>query len=203
MITQFRMQLQLDTETVEYLEHLCQYEPQSLDECFTDREPSINFTVKFPNDYQMDIKCCGVDYEEGGSNTAWTEAVLFNENGCEVGFTEPEDSILGEFWIERDNINYTVEVVANPDLKRSKTYVADLTEHQHVCLIYGSDNTFCGVLKVYGDMPTAKDIAEIRDSSRFNQLIVHGEPYALMTLLRERGFVVNKLDFSPNNVAYL
>lgn len=37
-------------------------------------------TAIFGNGIEMDIKLCGVQYEDGGFNKPWTEAVLF-KNG--------------------------------------------------------------------------------------------------------------------------
>ena len=63
----------------------------------------------------MDIKCCGVEYREGESNTAWTEAVLFL-NGSQVGFTDPSNEFFTE-WILDDiggNV-YSVSVIKEGD----------------------------------------------------------------------------------------
>ena len=57
----------------------------------------------------MDIKCCGVQYEEGGVNTAWTEAVLF-KNGSEVCHSEPNEGFFGEWTLETNGDEYVVNV---------------------------------------------------------------------------------------------
>ena len=66
---------------------------------------TISYTAKFENGIEADIKCCGVDYEVNNSNTAWTEAVLFN-NGCQICCSEPSDHYFGT-WILEDNDNNT------------------------------------------------------------------------------------------------
>lgn len=48
------------------------------------------------NKIEMDIKCCGVQYENGGYNNAWCEAVLF-EDGCEVACSEIDGDFFGEW----------------------------------------------------------------------------------------------------------
>jgi hypothetical protein len=42
----------------------------------------------------------------------WTQCVLFDSNGCEVSFTEPNDSFLGEYVLYDDECGsqYTVLV---------------------------------------------------------------------------------------------
>ena len=70
----------------------------------------ITKTAVFDNGYEMDIKCCGVQYEEGGDNGAWTEAVLFR-NGSQVCCSEPSDEFVGEWELRDDNQVFTVNVV--------------------------------------------------------------------------------------------
>jgi len=64
-------------------------------------------TVTFSNGYQMDIKCCGTQ-----DDVAWTEAVLFNEHGVQISYTEPSDEYDGEWELEdNDGNQYHVDVV--------------------------------------------------------------------------------------------
>ena len=80
----------------------------SEDDCFGE-DQTISVTAIFGNGYEMDIKCCGVQYEEGGDNTAWTEAVLFR-NGSEVCCSEPSDEFLGEWILSSVEDEYVVNV---------------------------------------------------------------------------------------------
>ena len=66
-------------------------------------------TAVFDNGYEMDIKCCGVQYEEGEVNTAWTEAVLFH-NGSEVCCSDPCDEFVGEWELSDGDNVYVVNV---------------------------------------------------------------------------------------------
>lgn len=52
-------------------------------------DETITITAKFPDNIEMDIKCCGSD-----TGPSWTEAVLFH-NGSELCCTECEDDYLG------------------------------------------------------------------------------------------------------------
>lgn len=72
-----------------------------LKKCILSEDESVVYTARFPDGKEMDIKCCGSQDEP-----AWTEAVLFNERGVELRFTEPEHEYLGE-WVVGD---YVVEV---------------------------------------------------------------------------------------------
>lgn len=85
-------------------------EPKSADECLGEDE-SISHTVKFENGYEMDIKCCGVQFDEkNDTNTAWTEAVLFNKDGHEVACSEVEGDYLGEWYLYDGKDAYVARV---------------------------------------------------------------------------------------------
>ena len=76
-----------------------------------DEDETFAFTAKFPDGYEMDVKCCGVQYESGSSNSAWCEAVLFNSRGGEVACTDVEDEFLGDWELEHDGVRYVVDVL--------------------------------------------------------------------------------------------
>lgn len=63
-------------------------------------------TVKFDNGYTMDFKVCS------GQTNCWSEAVLFNESGIEVGVTEPSYELLGECYFLYKQDEYIVNVEA-------------------------------------------------------------------------------------------
>ncbi len=68
-----------------------------------DEDNIISITAKFSDGKEMDIKCCGV---QDGKEPAWTEAVLFDENGWELCFTDPNDVFIGSWELEDDGIMY-------------------------------------------------------------------------------------------------
>lgn len=85
-------------------------EPESIDDCLGEDE-TITYTAVFPDGFEIDIKCCGVQYDEReDTNTAWTEAVLFH-NGYEC-YSEPADDFFGEWFFEYDGNEYVVNVVS-------------------------------------------------------------------------------------------
>lgn len=93
----------------EKIEYLLFHEPKNENECFGEDE-TITYTCKFDKPgVEMDIKMCGVNYEEGSSNLPWTEAVLFI-NGGEVGCTEICDNFFGNWEIEHDGNVYRCTV---------------------------------------------------------------------------------------------
>ena len=106
-----------DCEPKEYIEKIyvseeiekCLKEPTDESECLDEDETLIN-TVTFSNGFQMDIKCCGIKYEEGGCNSAWTEAVLFDDKGNELCCTDVCDVYFGEWTLEHGINKYTVIV---------------------------------------------------------------------------------------------
>lgn len=95
-------------EATQINKHLCE-EPTCEDECLGEDIAIVN-TATFNNGIQIDIKCCGVQYdEEAESNVAWTEAVMF-KNGREICCTEPSDDYFGEWLFEYENDEYVVIV---------------------------------------------------------------------------------------------
>lgn len=65
-----------------------------------------SLSVTFDNGYQADIKLCNSDEE----SSPWVDAVLFDENGCELAVIEPQDSMTGEFVFEYEDEFYRVIV---------------------------------------------------------------------------------------------
>ena len=105
----------IEPETAEMLEKLCTKEPRSRKECFSEDEKE-SYTVKFSDGKEMDIECCGVQYERGGNNTAWTQAVLYNPP-YELVCTEPSDDMFGEWELEYDGIRYVANVIDGRTVK--------------------------------------------------------------------------------------
>lgn len=68
-------------------------------------DDTISVTAKFPDGFEMDVKCCGSQ-----DVAAWTEAVLFH-NGSECGCTEVCDEFLGDWELETEDAKYVAKVV--------------------------------------------------------------------------------------------
>ena len=75
---------------------------------FERHEATLSITAIFTNGCEMDVKCCPGDETPG---SAWTEAVLFNKHGVELGCTEPCDEFFGLWEVEQEGTLYEVEVV--------------------------------------------------------------------------------------------
>lgn len=97
----------------DFLKRILSKEPTCEEECFGE-DSTFSVTIPFPNGFEIDIKCCGVQYEEDNdTNLPWTEAVLFNKDGGQCCFTEPSDDFFGEWELEYDNVRYIVFVETN------------------------------------------------------------------------------------------
>lgn len=107
---QFEQTLTVSSQTAEWLKNKLTTEPASESECFGEDE-KYSLTAKFENGYEMDIEMCGVQFEEGGCNTPWTQAVLFNERGGECTFTEPSEDFLGKWEIEYENMVFIANII--------------------------------------------------------------------------------------------
>lgn len=66
---------------------------------------TITYTVRFPDGKEMDVKCCGCQEE-----SSWTEAVLFDEKGCQLTYTDVSDEFIGTWELTYKDATYIVEV---------------------------------------------------------------------------------------------
>lgn len=98
----------ISREEADEIGHWLNDEPECEDDCLPE-DVTITKTARFDDGMEMEVKCCGVKYEEGYSNVAWTEAVLFQGAG-EVACSEPSDEFLGEWRLECDGIEYVTFV---------------------------------------------------------------------------------------------
>lgn len=81
------------------------------EEAYQGRNETISFTAVFDNGLQVDVKCCGCS-----DQASWAEAVLFDENGRELGCTEPEGSpFSGEYCFFLEGDEYVVSVQAGKE----------------------------------------------------------------------------------------
>lgn len=74
-------------------------------EQFQSENETITHTVVFPDGNEMDIKCCGAQ-----DNCSWTEAVLFDKNGCELCCSEVYDKYDGTWELEYEGQRYVAVV---------------------------------------------------------------------------------------------
>lgn len=106
-----KSKVEVPKDVLERINRYLEEEPENETECFSE-DDRITYTAKFEDGTEMDIDCCGVQYEEGGSNTAWTQAVLYNSNGRELCCSEVMDEYDGTWELEYDGKKYIAEVVA-------------------------------------------------------------------------------------------
>lgn len=106
--------ISISKEEADMINRYLTVEPESEEDCL-DEDETIVYSATFSNENVMDIKCCGVQYEEGSCNTAWSEAVLFEKNGSfliQVNCTDVSDNFLGEWRLDDEDGNtYVVHVI--------------------------------------------------------------------------------------------
>lgn len=101
----------ISKSTADVINRYLTVEPASEWECLSP-DIAIGNTAKFDDGKEVDVKCCGVEYREGEYNLAWCEAVLFDEHGCELCFSDVEEEYTGEWTLEYNGDSYVVTVVA-------------------------------------------------------------------------------------------
>lgn len=113
MATVFEETVKIPKTTADWLNHICSDEPKDEDDFYDNylsEDNTYTVTIKFSNGIEMDVKCCGVQYQEDGANTMWTEAVLF-DHGSEICCTDPSDEFIGDWELEDDNNKYIAHVI--------------------------------------------------------------------------------------------
>lgn len=103
-----RREIIIPKKNAEYLKKLLHTVPQSESDCFGEDE-TISHTAVFENGIEMDIKVCGVQYEEDEENLPWTEAVLF-DHGSEVCCSEPAEEFFGSWELEYNGTKYITDM---------------------------------------------------------------------------------------------
>ena len=107
-------EIKIDKDDFEVINRYLTIQPTCEEEA-QDEDDTIIYTAKFPDGKFVDVKCCGVQFEEGGENTSWSEAVLFDKDGYEIACSEVCEDFLGE-WELTDSMSGNV-YVANVVLK--------------------------------------------------------------------------------------
>lgn len=104
--------IEIPEHRLKEIDHYLNDEPASPDDCLSEDE-TIIYTAHFSDGYEMDIKCCGVQFHDGPdeTNTAWSEAVLFNPHGNEVANDTGDDTFLGDWTLEHNDTTYVAHVV--------------------------------------------------------------------------------------------
>lgn len=108
-MTAYEAKITISREEAETIRGYLENEPKDRSECLGEEE-TIRHTAVFADGRQMDIKCCGVRYIEGESNKAWSEAVLFDEDGAELACTDPDGYYTGKWEIQAGGAVYRVSV---------------------------------------------------------------------------------------------
>jgi len=96
------------------IEEMLNEEPENeydFEERYLGEDETFKISVEFDDGYTMDIMVCGVQYEDGGSNTCFSQAVLYNEDGGEVTYTDPESSFKGLWSLEHAGVTYEVNIL--------------------------------------------------------------------------------------------
>lgn len=102
----------IEGSEMERINQLLHEVPRDASECMGEDE-TIMYTIDFPNNMSVDVKVCGVQFEDGNENLPWTEAVLFKD-GYEISCTEPAEEIKGEWILFDGEDKYIVNVMEDP-----------------------------------------------------------------------------------------
>ena len=116
-----RTEITLDQKELDFINELLSMTGDEIYEKYgLKRDETIVHTVVFSDGMQADIKLVICDEEP------YTEAVLFDKNGFQKAYTDPEDEYTGDWELEYDDVNYVVTVkVKEPVGYRSNDIFGD------------------------------------------------------------------------------
>lgn len=100
-----KAEITLDQEELDFINALLSMTGDEIYERYgLKRDETIVNTAVFPDGMQADIKLVICDEEP------YTKAVLFDKNGFQKAYTDPEDEYTGDWELEYDDVNYVVTV---------------------------------------------------------------------------------------------
>lgn len=100
-----RTEVVLEQEELDFINQLLSMTGDEIYEKYgLKRDETIVYTAVFPDGMQADVKIVICDEEP------YTEAVLFDKNGFQKAYTDPEDEYTGDWELEYDDVNYVVAV---------------------------------------------------------------------------------------------
>ena len=103
--------IKVSKKAFEVINHYLTIQPKTEEDAQPEYD-TIVYSASFPDGKSIDVKCCGVQFEDGGENTSWTEAVLFDKDGCEISCTDVCEEFLGKWELEDGESNtYIADVV--------------------------------------------------------------------------------------------
>lgn len=116
-----RTEVVLEQEELDFINQLLSMTGDEIYEKYgLKRDETIVYTAVFPDGMQADVKLVICDEEP------YTEAVLFDKNGFQKAYTDPEDEYTGDWELEYDDVNYVVTVkVKEPVGYRSNDIFGD------------------------------------------------------------------------------
>lgn len=128
------------------------------------KEVTSIFTVFFHKDIFLEVKICGMKYEDEKYNLTWTEAVLFKD-GVEISHTDPGEEIEGEWILYEGEDEFIVNV--------KKTPVRAVT----LCFFKDSGKYYNKIKRLY---PSEWLVYEITDYIRTTETFYMGMSIILM-----------------------
>jgi hypothetical protein len=102
---EYKATLQVEKAIADQLEEAC---VNTLSDCARD-EPLFDEEVVFENGNRMAIQV--IASTEPDKEPAWTQGVVFDKVGNELGCTDVGESFLGEYFVFSDDDTYVCDVV--------------------------------------------------------------------------------------------
>ena len=106
---EYSEEIKISSAAAYCIEQLFREQPVTESECFGEDE-KYSVRATFSNGYSMCIELCGVQYDENSDNTPYSQAVLYDEKGNQIAYSEPDWEFFGEWSFDYEGATYTVRV---------------------------------------------------------------------------------------------
>lgn len=103
----YRSSYSLNRKGFDYWNNLMKKESVNLyEEGFCKNDCVAKYVVKFgENDYEMEIQICTSE------DDVWCQAVLFDNDGCELCCSDVDDTLEGDWELEYNGDKYIVNII--------------------------------------------------------------------------------------------
>lgn len=112
--------LTLPVSTIKHLRHITESRFNDRDSMPMGEDDVESYHVTFDDNTVMDLRFCGVKFEEGSDNAAYTEALLIRED-TSIALSDPSDFAVDDEWELSDDdgnvyvVTITSQIMSNDE----------------------------------------------------------------------------------------
>lgn len=114
--------LTLPASTIKHLRHITESRFDDRSAMPMGEDDVESYLVTFDDDTVMDLRFCGVEFEEGSDNAAYTEALLIRED-TSIALSDPSDFAVDDEWELSDDDGNVYVVTIVPQVMSNEEFM--------------------------------------------------------------------------------